>query len=239
MNNDEIRLREKINRLEAEIKNMQHKIDLIEEEKEELAEHNRILEEQATVFVNMTVTFQRLFASRNYVEVVGIVKEILLNLIGVGQFEIHVLDKKKDCLVLITREGKKYSISEEDERLIVNSIKEGVLFVSDQARLQEKKVPVASIPLKIDREVLGVIVINQLLSQKDKFTQHDKEIFELLGTYASAAIYFTKINWIIKTEVAGRLREGVVDLTPPTKASMKSIVSSLIRNSDPFKKNGI
>ncbi len=231
MNNEE-RLKKEIRRLEAELVDMRHKIDVIQEEKEVLADHSHTLEEQITVFVNMTVTFQRLFSSRNYVEVIGIVKEILINLIGVEQYEIHVIDKKKNAFVLITREGKKYKASKEDERMISNTINEGLLFVSDKKRLQEKRIPVACIPLKIDKDVLGIIIINQLLSQKDQFTQYDKEMFELLGTYVSAALYFTKINWIIETEVRGKLREGVIDLTPPTKASMKSVVSSLIRNSD-------
>jgi len=232
MGDSEKRLEEKISRLETELTRLQHQIDLIQEEKEELIVYNRELEEQSAVFVNMTVAFHRLFATRNYVEVVGIVKEIMLNLIGAGEHEIRVLDKKRNCTVLITREGKKYVASKEDERLISNTTKEGVLFVSDQKRLKEKRVPVACIPLKIDKEVLGVIVINQLLAQKDRFTQHDKEMFELLGTYAASAIYFTKINWIFETEVKGKLREGVVDLTPPTKASMKSIVSSLVNRNE-------
>jgi hypothetical protein len=228
MNDKEKRLEEKIVRLEAELTGLQHKVDLIQEEKEELIAQNHELEEQSSVFVNMTVTFQRLFATRNYVEVVGIVKEIMLNLIGAGEHEIRVLDKKRNCMVLITREGKKYVESKEDARLISKTIEEGVLFVSDQTRLKEKRVPMACIPLKIDKEVLGIIVINQLLAQKDRFTQYDKEMFELLGTYAAGAIYFSKINWILETEIKGKLREGVVDLTPPTKASMKSIVSSLV-----------
>jgi len=233
MNDKEKRLEEKIVRLEAELTGLQHKVDLIQEEKEELIAQNHELEEQSSVFVNMTVTFQRLFATRNYVEVVGIVKEIMLNLIGAGEHEIRVLDKKRNCMVLITREGKKYVESKEDARLISKTMEEGVLFVSDQKRLKEKRVPMACIPLKIDKEVLGIIVINQLLAQKDRFTQYDKEMFELLGTYAAGAIYFSKINWILETEIKGKLREGVVDLTPPTKASMKSIVSSLVnRNGD-------
>lgn len=229
MKKDGKSLIEEIDRLKHQLQNTQHKLDILQEEKEELSALNQDLEEQNMAFTHLAVTFHRLFSTKNYVEVISIIKEILTNLIGIKHFEIHVLDKAKNRLTPITHEGEKYPISAKDQHLIDNTLSTGSLFVSDEKRLKEKKKPIACIPLKIGKDVLGIIVINQLMIQKKGFTPQDEEVFSFLGNYASVAIYFSKLNWIIESEIKRKLRDGVVDLTPPTPDSMRSIVSTFLR----------
>jgi hypothetical protein len=203
-------------------------LEILKEEKAELRAANELLEEQNAVLGNLAVAFQRLYSSTEYVQVVGIVKEILANLIGSTEFSIYVVDAKKDKPVLITREGKEPSTGAERELIIAQTMGTGELFIADEKALREKKKPVACIPLKLRGKTVGTIVLDGLLVQKQSFQKQDREIFELLGNHASMALYFRKLSWIVAKEVKLKLREAVEDLTPPTAASLRSIVSGLV-----------
>ncbi len=205
-------------------------LEILKEEQEELQAANELLEEQNWVLSNLAVAFHRLYSSTEYVQVVSIVKEILVNLIGAGEFSIYVVDARKKKPVLITREGKDQATGEGRERIIAETMVSGELYIADERTLAEEKKPVACIPLKLRGEAVGTIVIDGLLAQKKSFQKQDREIFEMLGNHASMALYFRKLSWIFGKEAKLKLREAVEDLTPPTAASMRSIVSTLVEN---------
>ena len=49
------------------------------------------------------------------------------------------------------------------------------------------------IPLKIKDDLIGAIVVHQLLSQKPRFADVDRELFNLLGGHAATAIFASKL----------------------------------------------
>ena len=53
--------------------------------------------------------------------------------------------------------------------------------------------PLAVIPLKIGENVIGVISINKLLTQKTAFTSMDYELFTLLAGHAATALFSAKL----------------------------------------------
>ena len=213
--------------LRIELANLRHRLEMAEQEKEELRAANELLEEQNSILGNLAVAFHRLYSSTDYVQVVDIVKEIIVNLIGSNEFSIHVLDGNKGQPVLITREGKAGSTTAERDRVIAETTSTGELFMADEKMLRDKKKPVACIPLKLRGATMGTIVLDGLLVQKKRFGKQDREIFELLGNHASMALYLGKLNWIVAREVKLKLRDAIEDLTPPTTTSIKSIVSIL------------
>src|SRR5439155_3666681 len=53
--------------------------------------------------------------------------------------------------------------------------------------------PIAAVPLKIKENVIGLISIYKLLTQKHSFTAVDYELFTLLAAHAATAIFSSKL----------------------------------------------
>ena len=70
--------------------------------------------------------------------------------------------------------------------------------------------PIVCIPLKIKDHVIGVLVIYNLLMQKEGFTDVDYELFSMLAGHAATAIFSAKLY----TESKRKLNtiQGLIDL---------------------------
>lgn len=196
------RLRDQLSHLAEENRRIQQRFREVEEENKDFANRYIEVEEQNNNLANLYVASYQLHSTLDFREVIQIVQEIVINLIGAEAFAILLLDEKTNELKTIAYEGDDVmpgidalstrlgegilgQVAKTGESYYVNQdIENGAITV-------EK--PLAAVPLKIKEHVIGLIVIYKLLQQKDAFTAVDYELFSLLAAHAATAIFSSKL----------------------------------------------
>ncbi|MFZ3209741.1 MAG: GAF domain-containing protein [Geobacteraceae bacterium] len=188
------------------------RVDELEREKEEILSHIRQVEAENQNFAaryveiehennnlaNLYIASYQLHSTLDFKEVLQIITEIVINLIGAEEFAILLLDEKTNELQAVATEG----ISRED----VPSVKFGQGIIGEVAKTGESHFvndvdayicdmlnPMVCIPLKIKEHVIGVLVIYKLLMQKSQFAEVDYELFTLLAGHAATAVFSSRL----------------------------------------------
>jgi transcriptional regulator with GAF, ATPase, and Fis domain len=198
------RLKDQISHLTEENRRIQLRFREVEEENKDFANRYIEIEEQNNNLANLYVASYQLHSTLDFREVIQIVQEIIINLIGAESFAILLLDEKTNELKTIAYEG-------DDVMPGVDSISirlgEGIMgqvaktgesyYINQDIDADVTGVtldkPLAAVPLKIKEHVIGLIVIYRLLQQKDAFSAVDYELFSLLAAHAATAIFSSKL----------------------------------------------
>lgn len=199
---DEVqRLRDQLAQLADENRRIQQRFTEVEEENRDFASRYIEIEEQNNNLANLYVASYQLHSTLDFREVIQIVQEIVINLVGAEAFAILLLDEKTGELRTIACEGDDVMPGVESVSIRLG---EGILgevaqtgqsyYISheDDDRVTLDK-PLAAVPLKIKDHVIGLIAIYKLLQQKDAFTAVDYELFSLLAAHAATAIFSSKL----------------------------------------------
>jgi transcriptional regulator with GAF, ATPase, and Fis domain len=196
------RLRAEIQQLSEENRRIQQRFREVEEENNDFANSYIEIEEQNNNLANLYVASYQLHSTLDFKEVIQIVQEIVINLIGAEAFAILLLDEKTNDLRAIACEGEDVvpGIESLSARLgdgILGGVaKTGESYYINQdvegGRVTLAK-PLAAVPLKIKEHVIGLIAIYKLLQQKDSFSAVDYELFSLLAAHAATAIFSSKL----------------------------------------------
>src|SRR5947209_17979755 len=196
------RLRGEIQQLTDENRRLAKRFREVEEENKDFANRYIEIEEQNNNLANLYVASYQLHSTLDFKEVIQIVQEIVINLIGAEAFAILLLDEKTNELKTIACEGEDVvggietisvrlgegilgSVAKTGESYYINQDVEG-----GEVTLEK---PLAAVPLKIKEHVIGLIAIYKLLQQKDSFSAVDYELFSLLAAHAATAIFSSKL----------------------------------------------
>ena len=196
---DRIReLGQRIRELEERLAEMEARHRKVEEENKEFADRYIEIEEQNNNLANLYVASYQLHSTLDYQEVLRIVQEIVINLIGAEAFHILMASEKSDSLEVECSEGQPAPVSSValGEGLIGKTAQSGENYFAETVARREPSPfdqPLAVIPLKIKDTVIGVIAINKLLVQKTQFTTMDYELFTLLAGHAATALFAAKL----------------------------------------------
>src|SRR5438094_7341067 len=197
------RLRAEIQQLTDEYRRMQQRFREVEKENKDFASRYIEIEEQNNNLANLYVASYQLHSTLDFREVIQIVQEIVINLIGAESFAILLLDEKTNELKTIACEGEDVMPGIEGisarlgEGILGEVAKTGESYYINQdvegtGRVTLEK-PLAAVPLKIKEHVIGLIAIYKLLQQKDSFSAVDYELFSLLAAHAATAIFSSKL----------------------------------------------
>ena len=201
--NEEVqRLRSEVQQLTEENRRIQQRFREVEEENKDFANRYIEVEEQNNNLANLYVASYQLHSTLDFREVIQIVQEIVINLIGAESFAILLLDEKTNDLKTIASEGGDVMPGIENvsarlgEGVLGSVAKTGESYYINQdvegGRVTIEK-PLAAVPLKIKEHVIGLIAIYKLLQQKDSFSAVDYELFSLLAAHAATAIFSSKL----------------------------------------------
>jgi len=196
---DQVReLTGRIRELESRLAELEARYRKVEEENKEFADRYIEIEEQNNNLANLYVASYQLHSTLDYREVLRIVQEIVINLIGAEAFHILMVSEKTGQLDVESSEGQSAPVASVTvgDGLIGKAAKTGENYFASQVAHREPTPfdkPVAVIPLKIKDSVIGVISINKLLVQKTQFTTMDYELFTLLAGHAATAIFSAKL----------------------------------------------
>jgi putative methionine-R-sulfoxide reductase with GAF domain len=191
-------LTRRIRELEERLSHTEERYRKVEEENKEFADRYIEIEEQNNNLANLYVASYQLHSTLDYKEVVRIVQEIVINLIGAEAFHLFMVSEKTGRLELEISEGQTAPIAAIPigEGIIGTAAKTGENYFSPQVSHREPTPfdqPIAVIPLKIKEAVIGVLTINKLLVQKTAFTTMDYELFTLLAGHAATAVFSAKL----------------------------------------------
>jgi putative methionine-R-sulfoxide reductase with GAF domain len=191
-------LTRRIRELEERLSHTEERYRKVEEENKEFADRYVEIEEQNNNLANLYVASYQLHSTLDYKEVIRIVQEIVINLIGAEAFHIFMVSEKTGRLELEISEGQAAPVTTipMGEGIIGTAAKTGENhFAAEVAHPEPTPFhqPIAVIPLKIKQTVIGVLTVNKLLVQKTAFTNMDYELFTLLAGHAATAIFSARM----------------------------------------------
>ena len=190
---------ERIKKLENEIAAITERFRRVEEENKDFASKYVEVEEINNALANLYVASYQLHSTLDFDEVLRIIIEIVINLIGADMFALLLIDDKSNDVVPVTAEGvalDEVPKARIGEGIIGSVVREGESYFSpDISRGGDvaKGEPIVCIPLKIKEHVIGAIAIFSLLTQKEGFTNVDYELFNLLAGHAATAIFSARL----------------------------------------------
>ena len=185
-------------RLRLRIGQLQGAYEQLQQQTKDFASRYAEVEEQNNSLANLYVATYQLHSTLDFREVIEIVKEIIINLIGARSFAILLLDEKTNEFRCIAAEGAeevpgidKISVHVGDGLLGGVAQSGQSYYVIDDMSGAPVSVerPIAAVPLKIKEHVIGLIAMYKLLHQKTAFSAVDYELFMLLAAHAATAIF--------------------------------------------------
>ncbi len=217
-------LKRQITELELEKNRLLSEYQGVEENNKTYAARYVEIEEENNNLTNLYVCSFQLHSTLDFDEVIQIIMEIVINLIGAEDFGIMLLDEKTYTLKTVAMEG----MSKEEvgdvrvgEGIIGKTFKSGENYFDpsiETALINQKRPPgnpLVCIPLKIKESVIGVIVLYKLLPQKTQFAHVDYELFTLLAGHAATAIFSTKLYSDARRKL--ETIEGFMEMLKSTK----------------------
>ncbi len=202
-NEEKIRLYEdRIKILQEEIDSLLERYKKTEEENKDFASKYIEVETENNMLANLYVASYQLHSTLDFNEVLRIVIEIIINLVGAEKFALFLMDDKTNELIPVASEG----LSSDElpkikmgEGTIGTVAKEGEShFLKDMADRFCRQSLIFRIRssvsrLKIKEHVIGVISIYSLFAQKNSFSNIDYELFNLLAGHAATAIFSSRL----------------------------------------------
>jgi transcriptional regulator with GAF, ATPase, and Fis domain len=188
----------KIAALEQEKEEILGQIKVVEEENQNFANRYVEIEEENNMLANLYIASYQLHSTLDFKEVLKIILEIVINLIGAEEFGVLLLDEKTNRLEPVASEGLVTSELPSvavGKGIIGESVESGENYFIETMDGYERdfEQPIVCIPLKIKEHVIGVIAIYKLLTQKDEFTDVDYELFTLLAGHAATAVFSSRM----------------------------------------------
>jgi len=194
---------QRLGRVDSERAKLAERIEQIEVESQALLDQFREVERQNSDLASLYVASFRLHETIERSEVIAVIEEIIVNLIGSEELAIFELDADTGKFTLIDSLGidptdlqrvrlNDSRIEETSEALqeVVRTGQRYVVNSVDGAVVDESSRLTACIPLVLDDKLIGAIAVFRLLEQKEsRFAPLDFELFDLLATHAASALY--------------------------------------------------
>ena len=189
------------------VRDLLNKIQLLEEEKTSIRENadNAVkeyrdyegrffeMEQELDQMANLYVASSQLHAAMDSSSVLGIIEQMLMQLVGASQIGIFLREDTSETPLLrpvhaFHCDEIKGTTVEWKQTPIGETAATQVSYISEPEQAKRENMPVACIPIVLGQMTIGVIVIYGLLEQKHSFVPVDFELFRLLTSHAAAAI---------------------------------------------------
>jgi nitrate/nitrite-specific signal transduction histidine kinase len=190
-------LLERIRGLEGERSDVLERMRTLEEENRQFAARFVEVEEENNNLANLYVASYQLHSSLNVAEVVKIIIEIVINLIGAQTFAVYVHDEKTGLLEAVAAEGEDLAVFPSmplGEGVVGAAVASGATQCSGETASSDHAQPIVTIPLRVNDRPIGAIAIFELLEQKNGLSPLDHELFTLLAGHAATAIFAAQLH---------------------------------------------
>jgi nitrate/nitrite-specific signal transduction histidine kinase len=189
-------LMERIASLEEECTTVRERLDQVELENSQFAQRYVEVEEENNNLANLYVSSYQLHSTLDLGEVIRIITEIVINLIGAEVFAVYLIEGEGQDLVPVASEGMDVAAFPK-AKLGVGALGKAVASNEatcwDTQRSDDLSQPIVCVPLVVQNRAIGAIAVYGLLAQKDGFSALDHELFNMLGGHAATAIFAAKL----------------------------------------------
>ena len=193
------KLLERLESLQQERQDILNRYHQKEEESKDFQDRYLEVETENNNLANLYVASYQLHSTLDFREVLNIITEIIINLIGAQTFAVWLLDEKRNVLQPAKAEGMPLrSLSEAavGEGIIGSVAEAGEVWYREKIAREapvEADQPMVCVPLKIKERVIGVIAVYRLLPQKERLAKVDYDLFTLLAAHAATAIFGARL----------------------------------------------
>jgi len=185
----------RIESLEGERMDMLERLRAVEEENQQFTARYLEIEEENNHLASLYVASYQLHSTLHLPEVLQIIVEIVINLIGAEVFAIYVLDEKTNVLSPVASEGAtlaEFPVYDLGQGMVGGAVASGEAACCEGPEHAGDE-PLVAIPLRVQERPIGAIVVHKLLQQKEGFTPLDHELFTLLAGHAATAIFAARL----------------------------------------------
>ena len=183
--------------LEEECTTVRERLDQVELENSQFAQRYVEVEEENNNLANLYVSSYQLHSTLDMTEVLRIITEIVINLIGAEVFAVYLLgDGEKPELQPVISEGMDLSAFPRAKLgvgVLGKAVASNETTCWDTQRSDDLSQPIVCVPLVVQNRPIGAIAVFGLLAQKDGFSALDHELFNMLGGHAATAIFAAKL----------------------------------------------
>ncbi len=193
------------------------------ENTELVTNYQKVLEENNNLF-KLYIASHRLHSTLALGEVIDVISEIILNLIGAERFSLLFFDEPSGQLVPVCVRGI--------ERSEVGAVRigEGVIgevmtsrqtYALDRGALtgeRDLSRPLAVIPLRVRDSLIGGIVLYSLLSHNPDLRDVDLQLFDYLATHAAMALHSARTYTASERKVS-KMKEFLSLMNSPDEVS--------------------
>src|SRR5579863_7691457 len=208
-------LRAKLSQLEQDKASLVDRFKEVEEENKGFASRFLEVEEENNNLANLYVASYQLHSTLDFQEIIMIVMEIMINLIGAERFAILLLDEPSGVLTAVASEGMEPGLLKKirlGEGMIGKVAQSGTSHFEPSSPID----PIVCIPLRIKDQIYGVIAVFALLEQKKRvLTRVDEELFSMLAGHAATAIFSARLY--SQSERKLSTIQGFIDLLSSSK----------------------
>ena len=219
----------KIEQLEQEKQTLLSQFSQQEETTTRYTSRYSEIEEELANLANLYVASYQLHSTLRLPLVVKHLRELLAQLVGASVHAIYVADENRKQLVPVATDGidrdalPRVHLAEGGDAPAGAASTIERVFLTGVASINEGELkdagldaPAACVPMHIDERVVGVIVIYEVLAQKERFIAVDYDLFKTLGAHAATAL----ASAMLFTDSDGRLPglEGFKDIEPEKSA---------------------
>jgi nitrate/nitrite-specific signal transduction histidine kinase len=192
----------RIDGLEQEHQSLRERLREVEAENRDFAGRYRDVEQENDHLANLYVASYQLHSTLDVDEVLRIITEIVINLIGADVFAIYLIDERREELHAVAAQGLSAAslpACRLGEGRLGETVAAGVprRFEAPQAdgpRTPDPDQPLVCIPLRLGEQAIGGIAIFGVLRQKQGFSALDQELFDVLAGHAATAIFAARLH---------------------------------------------
>jgi nitrate/nitrite-specific signal transduction histidine kinase len=188
-------LMSRIATLEEECTSVRERLDQVELENSQFAQRYVEVEEENNNLANLYVSSYQLHSTLDIGEVLRIITEIVINLIGAEVFAVYLIEGESELLPVIS-EGMELAAFPKAKLgvgVLGKAVASNETTCWDSQRSDDHSQPIVCVPLVVQNRAIGAIAVYGLLAQKDGFSALDHELFNMLGGHAATAIFAAKL----------------------------------------------
>ena len=195
----EQKLLKRLEQLQQERQEILDRYHRKQEENKDFFDRFLEIESENNNLANLYVASYQLHSTLDFHEVLDIITEIIINLIGAQTFGIWLLDEKKNLLQPLKAEGvaiQNLPAMAVGEGIIGSVAQAGEVWYRESWSRQDPLAvdqPLVCVPLKIKDRVIGVIVVFRLLPQEERLVKMDYDLFTLLAAHAATAVFGARL----------------------------------------------
>jgi hypothetical protein len=191
---------------------LESQVAAIQDENRRFAQQYVEVEQQNSNLANLYVASYRLHGTLDRNEVLSVIQEILINLVGSEEVALFEVFEEESSLRLVSSFGidtDRFGMLALDSGIIGWTARTGESFLPGitppVTALPEEQRLTAAVPLKLTDRTIAVIAVFRLLEQKSGLCDLDREMFDLLATHAATALYCTTLHAIQnQTQIASK-----------------------------------